>query len=70
MDAKARCQGWVIGLVAVCTEKMVRSMGIGEVAKECMDDDRRRAMGRSGVISVQRGEGEAEMTKETEKEWM
>lgn len=45
-------------------------MGIGEVAKECVDDDCRRAMDRFGVISIQRGEGEAEMTKETEREWV
>ena len=49
---------------------MVRSRGIGEVAKECVDDDCRRAMDRFGVISIQRGEGEAEMTKETEREWV
>lgn len=45
-------------------------MGIGEVTKECMDNDHRRAMDRSGLLSIQRGEGEAEMTKETEKEWI
>ena len=28
-----------------------------------MDDDRRRAMDRSGLLSIQRGEGEAEMTE-------